>query len=487
MSTPKPAVPQPSARILWPVYLFQGTMGLTLGLYVYTYGALIFKRVAAAAGGNDVSLLGFLPLQWTAGIFALGILLETALQVPTGALADGLGRKAAVVGSLLFRSLYFLSLLGLLYFDSAAGVIGCAVTAVSLFAVHYTLQSGSFEAWVTDSFYEQVRARVGRPKLDSAEKEAADSVLARLFTRSETCYWALMLIGTFLGVYLYEQEEVPEVAFLAGAALSLFCAGACGLYMRENRAFAFARVGDLWSATRSTALARMRRMRRGGFRAFRQDPRLWAVFASVAAFTALVYLVDYVVVLFAEKRFPDFFRNNWMTFVAVYTLTSLGANFVLERWLQARDRANRPLGFGLLVWLNAGLNVLFAVPIFAACWLLAGPDTSAGPGVFLALMAAHKLFEAPGRSTGKALQNVLIPPQTEERSTILSWGALFSNVVVAVLVFAGAGQKADDLTSWLWPALAVVVANVVMLGVLLRPRSSPEVPTPRKAGEAVTP
>jgi hypothetical protein len=491
----------PTPRITWPYFLFQGTTGATLGFYVFTMGPLIFTKLASeplGSPGAGSPFLGLMPIQWAAVIFSFGIFAEVILEVPTGLVADALGRKTNTVASLIFRAVFFgfLTLLCVVetlvpWAYQQAAIILCGLAAVLTFSLSYTLQSGAVEAWVTDSLYELAKVRFAasgtgerRPvgegdpgedylklgngvTLTAEQKQTVDATLAAVFTRGETCYWLTFLAGTMVGIFLY-QNKLPEIAFLWGMGACIFCAGACGMYMLENRTFTFIRLRALWRGEGRTVLRRMWRSWRRGFGAFKSDPRLWAVFGTAAAFSSLVYLVDYVWLLFTDRKFPQFYATYWVAFVAVMTLTALAGNLALERWLDARKRAGRPVRFAGLVWMNTALNFFFAIPIFAVAIAVSGNGAESMAVTFLALLAAHKFFEAPARSTSKTLQNLLIPPTSEDRATILSWGGLFGNVVIAVLMIVGVGKNPDTIATWQWPAGVLVIASIVMLATLLR-------------------
>lgn len=510
MTAPSPQF-SPTPRIMWPFCLFQGTVGATLGFYVFTMGPLIFTKLTSEPGG-DTPFYGLMPIQWAAVIFSVGIFAEVVLEVPTGLIADSLGRKTNTVASLVFRAIFF-GLLALLcvietlvpgtYERSA--IILCGLAAVLTFSLSYTLQSGAVEAWVTDSLYELAKVRFaasgpgdrrsvgeGDPgedyldvgngvRLTPEQKQAVDATLAAVFARGETCYWLAMLAGTLVGIFLY-QNKLPEIAFLWGMGACIFCAGACGMYMLENRTFTFIRLRALMRGAGREVVKRMWRSWRRGFSAFMSDPRLWAVFGMAAAFSSLVYLVDYIWLLFTRRTFPVFYGKYWVAFVAVMTLTALAGNLVFERWLAARKRAGIPVRFSGLVWVNAVLTFLFAIPIFVIALVVSGNGSESLALTFLVLLAAHKFFEAPSRSTSKTLQNLLIAPTSEDRATILSWGGLFGNLVIAVLMIIGVGGNPDTITTWQWPAGVLLIASIVMLATLLRSsghaKSSPEPQNP---------
>ena len=455
-------------RIRAPLYLFHGVMGGSLGLYWNIYGAILFETLSASMGGKDTEFWGLSPLRWTALIFVLGLALEMVFEIVTGVFADGLGRKFCIVSSLILRALFFVVLIWLSQLNAAATplVIVVGLLAVAIFAVHYTLQSGSFDAWLADSLDEQAGVQPGQ-KLTNEEEDQRAELLASLHFEGEICYDACQLLGTLAGVYLYFVLELPMVAFVCGCAVSFFAAGSCGLYMRENRGLGFARMKDMMSRQGGQVTRQMWKMIWVAGGRFARNIRLWAAVGVLAAATSLVYVVGYVWILFSKERFPDEFKKYWVVFVAVFIMSSLLGSLATSWWLRRHK-----YGYVTLVWLTFGLNLAFALPVVVAWQMIPGASgpVPGGPFLFLALMAAHSFFAGPTRATGKALRNALIPPGDELRATILSWGEAVKNLVIFVLVVVGVGADPGSLRSWVWPALAAIGASFVMVVVLLRGR-----------------
>src|ERR1051325_2138094 len=99
-------------QFLRSIALFRGTIGFMSGMFLFLFGPIVHDALLAAqkavAHGPLVNPgaympFGLDPLRWTAIMFAVGILLEFLLEVPTGMFADILGRKAAIVSSMMFR------------------------------------------------------------------------------------------------------------------------------------------------------------------------------------------------------------------------------------------------------------------------------------------------------------------------------------------------------------------------------------------------
>ena len=460
-------------RIQLPVVIFQFVMGSTLGLYVYTFGDILFNRLKGAGLPEPDALF------WTAAVFTIGLLLELPFEILTGVFADGLGRKFSVVVSLVFRALFFGALIGLALFavpasefagsvgtgkaalvqlfsqpGSAVPVISVAIASVTLFALHYTLQSGSFDAWMAGSLDEQAHVETNRPLTDSEANERA-ACLTKLSFRGEFVFDLAQLFGTLAGVYYNNVLKLPSAAFLCGAALCVFGASACSLYMRENRGL-FARPREMLTSRRFKLMHKMWDLTWISFHTFRRDVHLLVSFAAMAAFMSLIYLVDLMWVVYSENTFAGF-RENLYLFVAALIVTSMLGN-VISAWYFERRKDLRSL-----IWLNCVLNFAFAIPMFALVWF-----SSNNMPVFLVLMGSHRMFAGATLAAGKALRNSLIKPGSSTTATMLSIGQMFSNLCIASLVLLWIGEKPNSIQDWQYPAMAVLVTVTIMTYVLLR-------------------
>src|SRR4051812_28355550 len=102
-------------QFLRSVALFRGTIGFMSGMFLFLFGPIVHHAMVAAQmvavpggvvppGDTGAGMPFHLdPLQWTAIMFAVGIFLEFLLEIPTGMFADILGRKVAIVSSMVFR------------------------------------------------------------------------------------------------------------------------------------------------------------------------------------------------------------------------------------------------------------------------------------------------------------------------------------------------------------------------------------------------
>lgn len=469
-------------QFLRSVAIFRGTIGFMSGMYLFLFGpivhhALVAAQEIAAPVGDDRPWAGMPfeldPLQWTAIMFALGIFLEFLLEIPSGMFADILGRKMAIVTSMIFRFIN-LGLMFLLIVTEKIGeatgpatVIAIVVIYWIFYSLFFTLQNGAYEAWVK-SFLEEER---------SPESQAW------VFAHGENWNNGLFLVGAVIGVFLWSYQ-LPHLAYLAGMGLSILCACTCGLYLPENRKVDFrgdARARSKWSEVFWNSVSEL------------SNRRLMVVFFMNAAATSLIYLINLSLFIFFKNHFfaqegevlsPDDSRLpadglRWWsvgTTFALAFMTLLG-NLVFSRWLKGRLRTAQGLGIRALVWINAGFNLCLALPVLAASAIFGNPETARGQSLLLTLMAlmvVHKLAASTYRVAVMTLQNDLIPEGKRETATILSLGATMKNVVIVFLIVLGVGKEPASLLSWVWPALAVLAGTAAMLMFVRDTSDSPE-------------
>ncbi len=417
----------------------------------------MYEALLHATAGQEVPItfasLTLLPLGWLALLFSIGILLETLLEIPTGVLADSLGRKFAAITCLVFRAFYFVALLMMWWSgedDNPHLVIGWRLAAEVLFAISFTFFSGSFLAWVKDS-------------LDAA---GAGYRLTEYLARSKVWQWAFTLVGGAAGLYLWLEDLVPW-AYGLGFVISGISALVLYHIMDENRQFDFMKLTDLFTASSKEAWQEVYRTWVVGGRSLIRAPQLLSVFATAAAATSLVYLVDYMWPLFTRSYFAaelgQDFSKEWIILLFVVVLAAIGGSYAFSKWLRFYEKKKGALKTESLALICATTYLLHALPILVVVAVSTANASRLTLPLFMLIILIHKIAEGAMWAPSGSLRNYLIPENTKERSTILSLGAMLKNLAIVFLVFFGVGKQADSLTSWLYPAGAVVITVPVML------------------------
>ena len=150
----------------------------------YTLAGLYTLSAAAIWGVNTLFLLdaglSFFEVFVANGAFSLGTVL---FEIPTGVVADTLGRRISFLLSVSVLGVSTLAYVGLAEID--AGVIAFAAASVAM-ALGFTFYSGAMEAWLVDAL-----AATGYRGL-----------LDRVFARGSQVTGAAMLVGTIGGGFL---------------------------------------------------------------------------------------------------------------------------------------------------------------------------------------------------------------------------------------------------------------------------------------------
>ena len=164
MSEPPSQLPLIPSQLQNSILGLRGLIGFMVGLFLFVFGPVVyrsFEAVQATHENADVPepLFGISPLQWTVLLYVLSFVFDILLDIPTGLIADLCRRKTALVLSIFFRMLCFLSMLtfvsippgwGLkLLIAATALYIGCCTSS------YFTFQNGAYEAWVNDYLHKE--------------------------------------------------------------------------------------------------------------------------------------------------------------------------------------------------------------------------------------------------------------------------------------------------------------------------------------------
>ena len=182
-------------------------------------------------------------------VFAVYLIGAFLFEVPTGAVADVVGRKVSFLLSCGIRSVAFIM------YWYADGFVDCVV-AEFVDALGTTLATGALDAWAVDGMR------------DEGSQRPADRVFARAFMYASP----LMIVTGVIGGYLFDIN--PGLPWPCGAACFV-TAGVTGLLlMREQRRPARPAHGVLRSWVATT---------RNGFATVRQAPVLLVLCLLTAA------------------------------------------------------------------------------------------------------------------------------------------------------------------------------------------------------------
>lgn len=405
------------ARRVITVYVITNCLFTAAASLIWAINTLFLIR----AGGMSLALTFVINAGFTAS--------QALCEVPTGVVADTLGRKASFL-----LSIGILIVSTLIYVLSAQlhwGFWGFMIGSV-LLGLGFTFQTGAVDAWMVDA-------------LDACGYEGGKE---RVFALNAEATGLVLVVGPLVGGALGGISLLIPYYVRAGALVGAFFAVA--LLMRE---VGFTPRPLTWrsflAGTRAVATSGVR----AGWRSPTVRPLLWVsglqgfflMYGFYALSPWLLQLLgrDYV----------------WLTgaVFSVYSVASILGNLAVRRGLAARLGAESDAP-GLL----ARLGIVTAVLVgCAGVWGVVATRMQPGVVPFLVVAGLWVLggfVSGMAMPLGSAYLNAHIP--SAERATVLSLGALFGDAggVVGQPAMGYAAQAFGIAPTW-------VLSGLVLLGV----------------------
>jgi MFS family permease len=345
---------------------------------------------------------------------------QLVFEVPTGVIADTVGRKASFLIGI--GALFLATILYVLAAQLDLG-IGVFVLASVVIGFGFTCQTGAMDAWLVDAL-----AHTGY-----------DRPLDGVFARGQIVFGVATLAGTLAGGFLGQLDLA--IPYYARAAILLLAFAFIAARMRdvgfEPRPLAWRRFGE---ETRTILDAGVRY----GWRHPSVRPLLFASLAQGVFFIFGFYSW--------QRYFLDLLARElvWVNGVvtAAFALAGIGGSLLVERVMHkpaGRRSAPKVLALAALVQaaLIAGVGLVGVLT----------PASAYGFGPFALAAGLYLVFGVIGGVAGPVRQafiNRQIP--SAQRATVLSVDALFGD----------AGASAGQLGfGWLSRAVSIPVAWVV--------------------------
>jgi len=374
------------------------------------------------AGGMSLALVFVINAGFTAS--------QAVCEVPTGVIADTLGRKLSFllsIGTLIVSTLIYV-----LSAQMHWGFWGFMAGSV-LIGLGFTFQTGAVDAWMVDA-------------LDATGYEGPKE---RVFALSAEVSGTVLVVGPLLGGLLGGFSLLLPYYLRAGALVGAFAAVA--LMMKE--------VGftprpltlrSFWSETRAIAAAGTA----AGWRSRTVRPLLWiSAVQGLFMMYGFYSLSPWLLQLLGRDVV-------WLTgaVFSVFSLAGIAGNMTVRRSIKRRDAGPAPDPARFLATLGAVSGVLVVVAGF--CGVLASRG-AAGFGPFFAVAGLWVVFGFIMGMAGPVAStyiNANIP--SAQRATVLSLSSLFGDVggVAGQPALGYAGQAVGIAPTW-------VIGGLIMLGV----------------------
>jgi MFS family permease len=355
-------------------------------------------------------------------------------QVPTGVVADTLGRRVSFL--LAVATLLVSTVIYVLSAQLRWGIPGFVVGSV-LIGLGFTFQTGAVDAWMVDA--------ISACELEKPKEE----VLSRVFALAGAVSGGVLVVGPLLGGLLGQISLFLPYYARAGALGLTFVAVA--VMMREvgfePRTLSLKTFG-------SEVLSLARRGLRYGWGSRVVRPLLWVSLAQGIFFAYGFYsLSPYLLQLIGANHI-------WLTgaVFSAYALATIMGNLSI-RWglMRHRDGSQRSAPATLAVF---GLSMAAIVGLIGVAGLVA--PRVLGPGLWSFGIVAGLwviggfVFGAAG-PVGSAYMNEHIP--SAHRATVLSINAMFGDAgaVAGQPTFGYAAQSFGIASTWAVSGLILLV------------------------------
>jgi len=357
---------------------------------------------------------------------------QVLFEVPTGVIADTLGRR---VSYLLAVGIIFLSTLLYMWFGLAGQGVGPFAIASALLGLGYTFYTGAVDAWMVDALH----------------SVAYQGALEPIFARYGMVFGVFMLIGTTAGGFLGQLDLWIPYAVRAVVLVPAFL---LGLLAMRDLGFAGRKL------TLGSFAGETRRIARAGVAYGLRDPVVRFIM-----FATFVQGIFFVYGFYSwQKYFLDLLGKDlvWVTGViaACVGLTQILGNALVGRIMKrVADR-------GLILMVAVGVSTVAVVgAALAQQFWVAVP-------LYLVSTAAFGVY----MPVKQGWLNARIPSQ--ERATIISLDALFGDggMTVGQVGLGYVSQVVSIPAAWLIGGLTQAAALPLLARARRAERAQPAGP-----------
>lgn len=428
----------PEVRHLWWMTLVvQATLGFTNGLYLYTYGPYFYERFGGKINPETAMIM-------TTVLLGIRQALVALLEVPTGALADAIGRVHVVNLSWIVRILFFLSLAVMWLCNSIPAAFAWGVIASMMFALQYALFNGAFAAWCAETLREK----------------SPQVTYGWLSSRFYSYHSLAAGVGGAIAVVFF-VKGVAFIGFVIAAFLTF-----CGMGYSMNRMTEVKSLHFLQShrVQLSTVTKRIGEIIGRAAQVCSRTPVLfWIVFAF-GNYMFLLNVVMYLWPVYFKAKFglSTTLARDWILIVlAAELLRTIGARVLVwlnGRWSRSGGASAHIHGFRRIF---VGAALLSACSILALSWNTAYNAINGYlfPAAVLIVILSFGII-GPCFET---LVNAYIPRgEEQERTTILSAGSMIRSLLILILAVPSGGTTGETSPiSWALPAAFLLLSTIL--------------------------
>ena len=419
--------------------------GFSLGVDIFIFGPLYYERLAQFTSATTAMTI-------TTLMISISSILRLVLEVPTGAIADTLGRKKIIILSLNFSvlDLAFMALLCLA--PNLTIMLALGSLAQVTYSFSYSFFNGTFTAWCIDNFKAH------------APEVGTNVIMARSYTQ----YFIGMMIGGVLSVYLY-LHGFAYIAFLIAAVGCVVCITFCLGEMEDEPGIDYI---DVKRVGFSAITQRIGRITGDAFQVFRKSPVILSLVVVYACFFFVINIVDYLWPVYLRSSIdPAIQSQAWIGLVLVLlAFTIIGSKLLtpaIQKWGGVAGSHHQVKGLHILLFASC---LISAVPI-----LILSYSTLVGNHSFWIFMCAIIPVEfaygiiAPCFDT--LINHYISDSNAPQRATILSFASLLRSFLIIILsVPAGGSTGKTSPIGWAIPAGLLLIVTVIGF-LIVRKRS----------------
>lgn len=424
-----------NTKKLWWIVSCMGTfLGVVKGLGLYIWGPYLYDRFGGSASPEAMLL--------TSSVLVIFSIAATLLELPTGAIADAIGRAHAVMLSWFFQCIYALLLASLFLVHSTAVSFSVVIMGTIILSIAYTLFNGAFVAWKADWM------NANTPNVN--------------YTWAASRFAAYRAIGEGIGAVvsiLLFVEHLAHVVYLISAALSF---GAMIFSMTQMDEVTHLKFVQPYKVTATTLFKRIGEIFGNGIKTTFKSPVIFWTLMVYGGFMFMLNIVQYLWPVYLETIWgTKQFTGGWMALV----LVPLVFNFFSARFLAWKSTA----------WMGSdAASGKFLKAIFILfCLLSSSGVVTLGIAtliektsftLFFIVIALLSISFGIIQPVFEALINRFIPKKhAQERATILSGGSMIRSVLMGVLSIPSGGTTGQSTPIfWMIPATLLIVFTVMM-------------------------
>lgn len=407
--------------------------GLTLGLMLFTYSAFLYEKFCSLIGNAEA-------LHWTVIIAIITEICILLSEVPTGAIADHIGRRKSVIISFVLAALSYFFRAWLPFVSTMNGLLILAILGAVFYALSFTFYSGCFVAWVADS----VRVK--------NVAEGPGSILSNAYSNM----FLSQMGGAVIGLTLYLTGYVFysfAICFIA----TLLCALFCIIIMKETENMNF-HQGPI---SARDAFVNMKSIIGTGLKTSLKTPPLIFLTLVYGFFKFLLDIINYLwpVAMQANFGLGKMSRYWFLIVFCDLVMAFIGAKFLGK--LNNSYKGEKSAKSALWPWYAS-------VSLIVGCLIVALGTSSMNRPMPLPLFIISIACAQFGYGFLNPLYNILInayiPDESaKHRATILSFGSMFVSFLTIFLMLPSSGSDGQSITvGWILPAGMLIVLTLIV-------------------------